>query len=515
MQEAQPGGAVHDLAHYTRPLRRHKPFIAVCIVLGVALGVVGSMKLHSSYTSSAHVLVLTDITDQGTGNVVNGRTSGAVNLDTEAQLLKSEPMAATVKALLHSSASTRKIAAGLTVTVPANTTVLDLTYKARTASAAEAGAQAYATAYLSNRAALARQTLNLQITSINTQVAAANAKLQQATKTYANAPNGSATQQFAKQEIQYRSAQLENLNEELDALNTPIVPGRVISPASPAVKSTLKRDILVFSGLLLGILVGVLGAWERDRIARTIRSNDDLEQIGIEVIGPGPRRSRSSKRGRQPGVGGPEHEAAAVIASRIDPGRAIYIAGVSSNTAASRVGARIAGELQRFGATVRIIQLAPNSADPTETAFLRRPPAGAEPGSFGSPAGLHAVGLKAQIAAGRDRDDYVLLIGGDAERDAEGYLAAASADATLLVVEAGVTTRQALRAVAHEVGLAPTTLLGAVIVTPERGPAPSTAGFTGSTGPGVDSRHDAQREGGSTPINAAARVFDRPPVRQE
>ena len=200
-----------------------------------------------------------------------------------------------------------------------------------------------------------------------------------------------------------------------------------------------------------------------------------------------------------------------MIASPIDPGRAIYIAGVSSNTAASRVGARIAGELQRFGATVRIIQLAPNPADPTETAFLRRPPAGAEPGSFGSPAGLHAVGLKAQIAAGRDRDDYVLLIGGDAERDAEGYLAAASADATLLVVEAGVTTRQALRAVAHEVGLAPTTLLGAVIVTPERGPAPSTAGFTGSTGPGVDSRHDAQREGGSTPINAAARAFIGPP----
>ena len=179
------------------------------------------------------------------------------------------------------------------------------------------------------------------------------------------------------------------------------------------------------------------------------------------------------------------------------------------------MGGRIAAELQRFGATVRIIQLAPNPADPTETAFLRRPPAGPEAGSFGSPAGLHAVGLKAQIAAGRDRDDYVLLIGGDAEREADGYLAAASADATLLVVEAGVTTRQALRAVAREVGLAPTTLIGAVIVSPERGAAPSTAGFTGSTGPGVESRHDAQREDASTPLSAAVRAFDRPPLRHE
>ena len=179
--------------------------------------------------------------------------------------------------------------------MPANTTVLDLTYKARTASAAEAGAPAYATAYLSNRAALARQTLNLQITSINTQVAAANAKkLQQATKTYADAPNARprSSSPSRRSSTEAPSSRIST-GSQMPWNLSPIVPGRVISPASPAVKSTLKRDILVFSGLLLGILVGVLGAWERNRIARTIRSNDDLEQIGIEVIGSGPRRSRS------------------------------------------------------------------------------------------------------------------------------------------------------------------------------------------------------------------------------
>ena len=161
---------------------------------------------------------------------------------------------------------------------------------------------------------------------MNKQLTSAGNKLHKATVTFAAARNGSAEQEFARQEMDYLQTQILNLNDQLDGLVTaPVVPGRVVSPASPAVKQTLKRDLLLLSGLLLGLLIGVLVAWGRDRFSRTIRSADDLGQIGIEVIAANTARARASRRrrGLHAGLGTPEHEAAAVIASRVDPGRAV------------------------------------------------------------------------------------------------------------------------------------------------------------------------------------------------
>jgi capsular polysaccharide biosynthesis protein len=524
MQETVSVGAVHDLGHYTRPLRRHKALIMVCTLVCLALGGYASKGVHPTYTSSARVLVLTDITDQGSGNTTGGRTSGTVNLDTEAQLVKSEKLADAVQSLLHTSASPANLTSRLTVTVPANTPVLDLTFKAATANSAQRGAAAFATAYLDNRASVAKASLQLQTTAVNTAISAQQTKLRSVTNTIATAPSGSAEQDYAKQEQTQLNQVITVLNQQLSGLTTaPIVAGRIISPAGAGAKQNLSRDVVIVSGALLGILLGLIAAFVRDRSGTKVRNRDDLAEASLRTVGENRRKSRVPRRHRRVGLAGvgAEHQAAVSFASAVGPRGVIYVAGVSSVGAASRIGGRIAAELRRFGATVQMIQV-----EPVSGASPDLPQRGAATGAAGDPptwfvtlAGLHAAGLREQIAANRDRVDYVLIAGGDAERSSEAYLVASTADATLLVAESGVTTRKGLRAVADEVRQTSTNLVGALLVRPERGGSLTDGLFArgaksgGAASGGAKSGPAARREkSGESAIKKPSRVFERPPV---
>src|SRR6187401_2375897 len=92
--------ASSDLSDYLGTLRRNWWLTLVATVVG--LGVAGGITLAEPklYTSSASVLV------QPTGaqdtNVVGGRTKGDINLDTEAQIVRSTAVAANAAALLRS-----------------------------------------------------------------------------------------------------------------------------------------------------------------------------------------------------------------------------------------------------------------------------------------------------------------------------------------------------------------------------------------------------------------------------
>jgi capsular polysaccharide biosynthesis protein len=517
MQETVAASAVHDLGHYTRPLRRHKAIIAVCIILGVALGGFGSTRLHATYTSSARVLVLTDITDQGAGNTATGRTAGTVNLDTEAQLVKSEKMAATVQQMLKTAATPENLASRLTVTVPANTPVLDLTFSAGTAAAAQAGATAFANAYLANRATVAKDYLALETTSLTKAINTATAKLQKVTNTAASAPSTSA-RDFAKQQENTLQADITSLNLQLNAVTTaPVVPGRVISPASTGVRSKLKREVVIVSGALLGILIGLIAAFGRDRTRPTVRNRDDLEDLGLRTVGENKRSSRATRRhGVEPG-GGAEHQAATALASAVGPRGVFYVAGVTSAGAAARVGGRIAKELRRFGATVQVIQVEPASGGAHELAptNLSRTSVGEPPTWFVTLAGLHAAGLRGQIATNQDRVDYVLIVGGDAERSSEAYLVASTADATVLVAETGVTTRKGLRAVADEIRLTSSNLIGAVLVRPERDGAPADGGISSPENLSPEARTSNVLPHGQKAPESYAGVLERPPAHKE
>src|SRR3954471_23662276 len=113
--------------------------------------------------SAASVLVSPAGTD---ANASGGRTKGDINLDTEAQLVKSTAVAVGAKQLLRSPAAPDELAKAVTVEVPANTTVLVIAYTGDSPQAAQASAHAFAEAYLRNREASARARLDREAAAL-------------------------------------------------------------------------------------------------------------------------------------------------------------------------------------------------------------------------------------------------------------------------------------------------------------------------------------------------------------
>src|SRR4051794_12894573 len=89
------------------------------------------------YRSAASVLVSPAGTD---ANASGGRTKGDINLDTEAQLVKSTAVAVGAKQLLRSPAAPAVLAKPVTVELPSNTTELVIAYTHDSAHPAQATA---------------------------------------------------------------------------------------------------------------------------------------------------------------------------------------------------------------------------------------------------------------------------------------------------------------------------------------------------------------------------------------
>ncbi len=107
-----------DLSDYLGLLRRQwwVVLLVTLFVVGTAYGITQAMpREYESVTS-----VLVQPAGQDT-NVVGGRTKGEINLDTEAQLVRSTAIAAGAASLLRATEAPDDLARGVAVEVPPNT----------------------------------------------------------------------------------------------------------------------------------------------------------------------------------------------------------------------------------------------------------------------------------------------------------------------------------------------------------------------------------------------------------
>jgi Chain length determinant protein len=272
---------VRDLADYTRPLRRRWWWVAIGVALGLVLGAVAAAVKHHTYTSTASVLVTPTGVQQDINNAT-GRTQSEINLDTEAQIVKSDAVAARVRKALHASASLATIEGRVSVAVPANTTVLRISYTAGSARHAADGAEAFATSYLAVRALAAIRLLKSQEDAVRQQIAVVATEARQR-----NAQTPAATsRERALRALQYKALETEStaLATQLSTLSTTVVtPGRMIAGAT----TTSGRSALIFllGGAMLGLLLSVGGALMRDRTDVFLRDPSELEDAGIRVVG--------------------------------------------------------------------------------------------------------------------------------------------------------------------------------------------------------------------------------------
>jgi polysaccharide biosynthesis transport protein len=253
-----------ELPDYFGFLRR-QALIIILAILVVTAGAVGLLSRTASvYT--AHASVLVQPLASGASSVVGGRTDQAINLDTEAQILKSTSIAEAVQKQLNTRSTTSALISRLSVSVPANSSVMTISYQARSAANAAAGAQAFAQAYLANRAATANADVTQQVNSYLKQRAGLQAELLAVTKRLQIELISSSAGIYDRSQKALLTNEIEGLNSNLNTLQGQVViPGQIIAAAVPPTQpSGPKPPLYIVSGVIVGLLLGLLLGLARD-----------------------------------------------------------------------------------------------------------------------------------------------------------------------------------------------------------------------------------------------------------
>jgi Mrp family chromosome partitioning ATPase/capsular polysaccharide biosynthesis protein len=497
----------YDLADYLSMLRRHWWLVVVLVATGLAGGLAAAHTQAKVYESATSVLVTP--TGTGAGNPAGGRTSGPINLDTEAQLVVSTDIATAAQKLLKVGTPPDQLAADVAVTVPPNTTVLVITYSAPTPAAAQAGSHAFAIAYLQNRQATAQAEVTAQIQALDAKVKQYSADLSQLSGRLATMHSGDPDKADLNSQIATLTNQVNTLTgRENDLSTTQVTAGKIINDAQlPTDPSRPSVPLFLASGGMLGLLLGVALALVRERTDPKVRRavdvwrRDDVPLLCLlparlrpRLDAPYPAREPAGRRfdrlrnevlaslAAQP-VG-----AASSQRSSAEDHRVIVVTAARPGVAADLVAGNLAGALARGGApTVLVRADLTGAAAPTllgvsggpglsevlcGTATLADAVRTTEgdprlrvlpPGAAGGTGLLQSPALREVLDRLRATGGYLVIEAPSTASSADAQSLARLADAAILAVELRRTQHAEILDAAEQLRRVGTPLLGAVV----------------------------------------------------
>jgi len=355
MSSSQQPGPVAAV-DYTGVLRRRWWVVAACAVVGLIGAAAYVVVAPKTYTATATVFVKTTGADVGDG-ITGNRTSGAlVNLDTEAQLVKSGTVAAIAGRSMHSSLTSYELAKQVTVTVPPNSQVLTIACDAPTGAGAATCANAFAAAYLQNRSATATSVLSVQIKTLAGKVGGLEKSMAKLNTAIGGLAKNSATRATDLALLAGDRTQAKALNAQITTLTglaANVDGGRVVTPATPPGKpSSPAKSLVLPSGLVAGLVVGLVVAFVWDRRDKRLHSAADVERLlGLPVLLNLSRKAF----GRQVSLASPRSptgraftELAYTVAASLGEGsHVVLVAGATPGPGASVVAANLAAALAR------------------------------------------------------------------------------------------------------------------------------------------------------------------------
>lgn len=281
-----------DVSQYARVIGRRKWLILAVTLLGLLMGGAAAHFQPKNYVASAQVSV-----NAVSSSVVGGSLDNPqVNMATQRQVATSTAVANLVRQQLKTSASPGALLANLQVTAPAKATTLIFACTASKPHVAQQVAQAFATAYLSQRAAQAQAALGKSVEVVKSQLAAVDAKLAQVQAALATAPRGSAAYDGAQALLSALNPQDAGLRTRLSQLTSLVIdPGQVIAPAPlPTQASGLGKSVYLAAGAVLGLVLGLVLAFLYDRRDDRLHRAGDVEgQLGLPLLAVIPRGRRA------------------------------------------------------------------------------------------------------------------------------------------------------------------------------------------------------------------------------
>lgn len=461
MAAAADSAPVRELADYVRPLRRRWWWVAIGLALGMVLGLAAAAVVHHDYTSTASVVVTPTGAQQGAQqgvNNANGRTQDVVNLDTEAQIVKSDAVAARVRRALHAHAPLATIERRASVTVPANTTVLRISYTAGSPRHAAAGAQAFATSYLAVRAATATRLLRAQKAAVRKQIASVADEL---TLRKGQTSGAATARERSRAALRYKALAAESaaLARQLSTLSTIVVtPGRVIAGATTPSGGPGRWLLFLLSGAMIGLLLGAGGAVARDRTDTRLREPRDLEDAGIRVVGVVDKPSNAVRTYTRAGN--------AILGTSPGRGGVVLFAGPTWEPRDDDVALGVATAIRDVGGSVALVSIEDGSAEITQLGArgeVTRSDRAAEFAELSATLAAATRGGDLRQSVERLREDADFVVVDAADPAAEAVLPAC--DNALLVVSMNATRVPDVVDAARELELSAVRVLGAVVTS--------------------------------------------------
>ncbi len=450
--------------HLLALLRRRRRLLITLVVLGLLAVAAGVVARPVRYTATSSVLVThTGVDDAAVPANGQGNSAG-VNMETEAELVKSVQVAALLD---------RPLPGRVAVEIPTSTSILRISYTARSAGGAQRGAQAYATAYLEHRRAAAATSLKNQVTSVARQITSLRGQLQATVKTMSGTSISSPTRAFTQAQADVLTSQIAVLTDRQSALSsTTITPGQVLVHAEVPAAPDGPSPILLVPVAALMVLAGAFAAaLLRDRWDRRVHTAATTERrTGVPVLLNLARLPQLDFDGSNRVAGYAMQEfrrAHSMLSAALPAGRRVVLVTSATTGRSGRVlAANLAGALGRAGSSALLLGLDPADADPDggpgaaevlaaerELEPLLRPVPGAEAAKALAPGAdatllasrLQSPSAGALLTAARDLADWVVVHVAPVTTSADAHTLARWADAVIVVAETGRADQKELQ----------------------------------------------------------------------
>ena len=195
----------------------------------------------------------------------------------------------------------------VSVAVPANSSVLQISCQARSAAQASACANAFASAYIQNRNASAAATIDSEQKTVRGELTGLEKSATRLTLQIGSLPLNSPQRASAESQLQSDTGQLKSLANQAASLSAQAAAnsgGSIITKATPpATPSSPKKKIILPSGLLAGLLIGLIIAFVRDKQDTRVREARTLGTPACRSCSASPRRTSARDRWLRRGPG--------------------------------------------------------------------------------------------------------------------------------------------------------------------------------------------------------------------
>src|SRR6185503_19493168 len=281
-----------DIVQYGAVLRRQLPLIAAAVTIGLVLALLYTWTKTPLYTATTEVLI------QPPSTANPGLPIGSlISLDTEVRLVSSAPIAQLARDSLDSTRTVTQLLDHVSVESSTDTYVLDVMFTDVNAKDAARGADAFAQAYLDYKSVQAQKEITARYSAIEQQLRDLRTRERELRTIIDGGIAGTPEVLDAQDELDDLQVQFGVLAAQQANIPTYVSAGDIILPASPPRSPSSPNLILnLLAGGFLGLFIGIIIAFLRDRADDRIRGRGDLpSNMQTPVLGYVPRVDRRSR----------------------------------------------------------------------------------------------------------------------------------------------------------------------------------------------------------------------------